>query len=104
MKIKTLGNKIRIKIPANSAGNLNLESMTTAVEHGEVIGIGDQVDSSIEIGNIVLFKAWAVDIIDYEGEKYYFLDLSTKGLCAIVNPKMKHFRGTATISSTATIR
>ncbi len=115
MKIKTLGNKIRIKIPANSAGGLNLDSMTTAVEYGEVIDIGDLGDSSpFSIGDTILFKAWAIDIIDYEGEKYYFLDLSKiicsgsdvslyewkSGLPCSLNPKPT--TGSATISGLAT--
>ncbi len=82
--MKTLGNKIRIKIKETSAGGLNLESMPTANEYGEVLDIGPGVTSPIKKGDKVLFKAWAVDIINYGGEKYYYLDLDTRGLCAIL--------------------
>lgn len=82
--MKTLGNKIKIKIKETSAGDLNLDSMPTANEFGEVLDTGPDVKATIKKGDKILFKAWAVDIINHEGVKHYFLDLDTKGLCAII--------------------
>lgn len=79
-------NKIQISIDKPTAGSLDLSSKATAIECGEVVAIGRLVNPELEIaiGDKILFKAWAVDIITHEGETYYFIDSDSKGLCAII--------------------
>lgn len=85
MKIRTIGNKIRIDIEEPSVGGLDTSSMPTAVECGTVVDVGGGVEAGMFApGNRVFYKSWGVDIVTYEGKKYYFIDLDTKALCAIV--------------------
>ena len=84
MKIKTLSNRIQIKIEKASAGALDLGNSKVSVEVGEVIGIGDKVELDLKVGDKVMFKSWVVDICDYEGETYYFIAEDTNGICAII--------------------
>lgn len=37
-----------------------------------------------EVGDHVFVKAWAIDIINYQDKKYYFCNLDTNGVLAIV--------------------
>lgn len=84
MKIKTVGNRIQLKIEEPDAGALNLSSMPTAIEFGEVLDVGPDVKLPIKIGDKLFFKSWAIDIITHEGERYYFISEDTNGICAIV--------------------
>lgn len=84
MKIKTLGKRIQIKIDEPSAGGLDISSLNVAKETGEVIGLGADVTLPVKIGDRILFKAWAVDIISEGTSKYYFISQDTDGICAIV--------------------
>lgn len=85
MKIRTIGNKIQLKVDEPEIGGLVTESMPIAVECGEVVGIGEEVKLPIKKGDKIFFKSWAVDIITHEGKKYYFIDSDTKGICAIIS-------------------
>lgn len=98
MKIKTLGSRIQLEIEEPKTGALNVTSMPTAMEYGTITDIGADVDakykfindkkgtveSTLKVGDKVMFKAWAVDIIQYGDTKYYFLDIKTGGLCAVI--------------------
>lgn len=79
-----LGAKIQLDIEENSAGSLDIASVPTAIESGKVIALGKDVTLSINIGDMLFFKSWAVDIITHDGKRYYFIDEDTKGICAIV--------------------
>lgn len=85
MKIKTLGNRIQLKIDEVEAGGLDTSSMMTAVEFGTVLDIGEDVTLKIKKGDKVFFKSWAVDIITHQSKRYFFISEDTKGLCAIVS-------------------
>lgn len=78
----TLGNRIQLKIEEPKAGDLALGGMNVAKEIGEVIGVGKDVTLPIKKGDRVMFKSWAVDIINDEGMNYYFISQSTDGICA----------------------
>ena len=84
MKIHPLSNEVQIKIDEAKAGVLNMESTQTAVEFGEVVAIGDEV-KGIKVGQKILFKAWAVDIVTWEGKRYYFLNMTTNGIKATIS-------------------
>jgi co-chaperonin GroES (HSP10) len=84
-KFKVLGTRIMIKVDEPKAGVLDSSSMNVAKEVGEVIGVGDGAADlyHIKVGDRVMFKSWAVDIITNDGEKYYFIDMATGGVCAV---------------------
>lgn len=84
MKIKTLTNRLQLKIEEPTVGGLDTKSLPTAVEYAEIIGIGPDVKMDVKIGDRVFFKAWGVDIISHGGEKYYFISEDTNAICAIV--------------------
>lgn len=83
MKIKPFGNKIQLHIDESSAGALTIVSLPTAIERGKVTAVGDEV-KGVKVGDTVMYKSWAVDIVTVDGERYFFLDLSTNGLCGII--------------------
>jgi len=86
MKIKPLSMHVQLEIDEAKAGGLVMDSVNTAVEVGKVIALGDGVEAvyGIKVGDKVLYKAWACDICTMDGKKYYFIDMDTKGIKAII--------------------
>lgn len=84
MKIVTLGSRIQLKVDEPKIGVLMTESMPTAIECAEVIGIGEKVTLPLKKGDKIIYKSWSVDICSIENKKYYFIDETTKGICAII--------------------
>lgn len=83
MTITPFTGKVYLSIEKPTAGGLDLSSKPTAVEHGEVIAIGEGV-SSLHVGDKVFVKAWGLDLITYAGETYYFVDMDSKAICAVI--------------------
>jgi co-chaperonin GroES (HSP10) len=81
MKIHPLNNIIQLKMEGMKAGALQLNSMDTAIEYAEVIDFGDKVEG-FKKGDKVFVKAWAIDIVTYQNEKYYFCNTNTEGILA----------------------
>ena len=86
MKIFPLGNIIQLEITEATAGDLITSSRESAVEYAKVVAISEKVpdDVDIDVGDYVFVKAWAIDIINYQDKKYYFCNLDTAGVLAIV--------------------
>lgn len=100
MKITPLGNIIQLEITEATAGDLITSSRESAVEYAKVVAIGTQVENikriegtenvykkqlpDLKVGDHVFVKAWAIDIINYQDKKYYFCNLDTAGVLAIV--------------------
>lgn len=95
MKIIPLGNNVQLEIEEASAGMLDTSSRESAVEYAKVVAIGTHVNRTIinpdahtsewiKVDDHVFVKAWAIDIINYEGKKYYFCNLDTNGILAVV--------------------
>ncbi len=84
MKITPAKNHIQLKIEEATAGILDTSSANISVEYAEIIAVGEGVEG-YKVGDKVFFKSWAVDIITFEGERYYFLDIATNGIKAKVN-------------------
>lgn len=82
MKITPAPGHIQLKIEEAIAGVLDTSSRPNVVEYAEVIAIGEGV--GIKVGQHVFVKAWAIDIVDYQDKKYYFVDLSCNGIKATV--------------------
>ncbi len=81
--MKIAPNKIWLKIDEPQAGSLNLSSRPTSVEVGEIVACGPMTEP-YKKGDKIMFKSWGVDIVDHEGKKYYFIDLDTHCICAII--------------------
>jgi len=83
IKIKPLNNIVQLKIQEAKAGVLDTSSKKSAVEFGEVVNFGENV-KGFKKGDKVFFKAWATDIISHEGETYYFINIETNAILALV--------------------
>lgn len=84
MKIKPLPGQVHLKIDEAKAGVLNTSSRMSAVEFAEVLGVGEGVNH-LKKGDKVFVKAWAVDIINHEDTRYYFCNIETNGIIAVVS-------------------
>lgn len=88
MKIQPRPDIIQLDIEEAKAGVLDTSSRSSAVEYATVVAIGDSADGreirSIQVGDKVFVKAWAVDIINHEDKKYYFVDINSKGILAVI--------------------
>lgn len=84
MKILPLDNIIQLKIEEAKVGILDTSSRQSAVEYAEVVATGSGSFDSPKVGDHVFVKAWAIDIIQHEEKKYYFCDIKTNGILAVV--------------------
>lgn len=84
MQIHPTSNNIQLKIEEAKAGILDTSSKQSAVEIAEVIAIGPDVKLAVKKGDKVFVKAWAIDIISHNEERYYFANEETNGILAIV--------------------
>ncbi len=83
MKItKIAPEHIYLKIEEANAGILDTSSRESAVEHAEVIMVGEGIDW-VKKGDKVLFKSWGVDLINVDGKRYCFLDMKSRAIKAI---------------------
>lgn len=79
--MKPLKNKLMLDIKEIKIGMIQSDSIE---EHGTIIAVGPDVDSEVfKIGATLYFKAWQVDVITKDGEKYYFLSADGDSICAI---------------------
>ena len=100
MTILPVGKKLQLEIEQPTAGGLDLSAKNTVVECGIVAAISEvlpnliltakesgiqyQTTNEINVGDKIFFKAWALDVITYNKETYYFIDADSNGICAIV--------------------
>ena len=89
MQIIPINKKIQLDIEQPTAGGLDLSSKPTTVECGTVLEISNCDDgkfsiNGIAVGDKIFFKAWAIDIITYNKQTFYFIDADSEGICAIV--------------------
>lgn len=87
MLIQPLGNLVQLDIKEATAGVLDTSSRDTAVEVATVVNVGYLVKANAaypQVGDKVFVKAWAVDIINHEDKKYYFVDITSNGILAVI--------------------
>lgn len=84
MKIIALENKLQVEIKKPKVGALDMSNKETAEESGTIISIGEDV-KRFKVGQKILFKAWCLDVISFEGNNYYFLDSDSRGICGMVS-------------------
>lgn len=80
---KPLGKKLLLDIPETTAGSFVVVQGHQVQEQGKVLAAGPDADKTL-VGQLVHFKAWAVDIITIDGKKFYYLDSDSTALCGIV--------------------
>lgn len=86
MKIKPFGNKLMLDIPETKAGSINVVQGAQIQEQGKVLAVGSNV-KDFHKGDVIQFKAWAVDIITIDGQKYYYIDADSDAICGILKEK-----------------
>lgn len=79
MKIQPSLNHVQIQCDKPFAGSLDTSSRSAAIEMGEIIAVGKDVQE-YKKGDKIIFKSWAVDIANVDGKDYYFIDLDTHGI------------------------
>jgi co-chaperonin GroES (HSP10) len=89
MKIKPLPGIVQLKIDEVHAGVLDTSSRESAVEYAEVLAVGNMdnaptLDSVPKVGDHVFVKSWAIDIITHQDKRYYFCNIETGGILAVV--------------------
>lgn len=85
MDIQPVGSNIQLEFAEAKAGILDTSSRQSVVEYAKVIAISPGAEMyAMEVGDYVFVKAWAVDIISHEDKKYYFCNVETNGILAIV--------------------
>jgi len=84
MTIQPLGSLVQLGLKEISAGVLDTSSRDSAVEFATVLEIGPQAEGVLP-GDKVFVKAWGIDIVNHEDKKYYFVDMTSNALLAVVN-------------------
>lgn len=77
--MKPLGNKIQLDIKEVKIGAIQSDSIE---EHGTILAMGNEVSENFKVGQTLYFKAWSVDVISKDGEKYYFISADSDAICA----------------------
>jgi len=87
MTIEPLQNIIQLDIQEATAGVLDLSGRPSSVEFATVLAAGPLIGSGVYVkpGDKVFVKSWAIDIINHEDKKYYFVNADTKGVLAVVH-------------------
>jgi co-chaperonin GroES (HSP10) len=93
-KVTPLGRKILLSIPETKTGSLIVQQGAQIQEIGTVLDISKKVLDDLEyygidIGDTIHFKAWGVDIICIDQDKYYYLDVDSDALCGVVKSEKK---------------
>lgn len=86
-KVKPYGSKVLMSIPETKTGSLVVQQGAQIQEVGTVLALGRDINPKyceIEVGDTIHFKAWAVDIITVDGEKFYYLDSDSDAICGII--------------------
>lgn len=78
-----LKNKIQLKIDDVKIGAIQSD---TVAEKGTVVAVGAECKPETKelVGKTIYFKAWAVDVITDNGEKFYFISEDSDALCGIL--------------------
>lgn len=85
MKIYPILDQIHLEIDKANLGSLETSSVKTGMEWATIKALGSEVKSKeLKVGAKVFVKAWSIDVIQYEGQEYYFTSEERKGIVAII--------------------
>jgi co-chaperonin GroES (HSP10) len=82
-----VGKKLLLEIQESTAGAIGVHQGAQIQEIGTILKVGPKVNNinpDLKTGTVILFKAWQIDIITIDKEKYYFMDADGDALCAIM--------------------
>lgn len=97
--IRPLGRKLLLDIPETKAGGIQVVQGGQIQEQGTIVDMGPAVPArgkvelttgtvtsqgGFSIGDVIQFKAWAVDIITVDGQKYYYISCDSDALCGVI--------------------
>jgi co-chaperonin GroES (HSP10) len=83
MKITPQKDIVQLEIEEAHAGVLVTSSLNTAVEFAKVLSIGEDV-KDLKVGDKVFVKAWGIDIVTHGDKKYFFCNVNTNAILAVV--------------------
>lgn len=93
MKIQPVGDVIFLSIEKANLGALDTSSVKTGMEWAIIKALGPDCNAesirtgtkgTLKIGDKVFVKAWGVDVIEFEGESYYFTSEARNAICAVI--------------------
>ncbi len=82
--VTPVGKKIMLDIAETSAGGIQVVQGAQIQEQGTIKAVGPDVPDSFKKGQLIQFKAWAVDIITIDKNKYYYIDCDSTAICGLV--------------------
>lgn len=83
MTMKPLGNKIKLDIQPVKIGAIQSDSIP---EYAKILDLGPDVDEdTFAVGETLVFKAWAVDVVTIGEEKHYFLAADSEAILAVMD-------------------
>ena len=83
MIIEPLGDIIQLELEEAHAGVLDTSSRTSAVEYATVSAVADNI-TRVKVGDKVFVKSWGIDIVTHEEKRYYFVNVNTNAILAVV--------------------
>lgn len=83
--VQPIGDQIYLDMEKADLGALETSSMKIGMEWATIKGLGKEVQNKeLKLGSKVFVKSWAIDVILYEGNDYYFTSEARKGIVAII--------------------
>ncbi len=95
--VRPLGRKLLLDIPETKAGGIQVVQGAQIQEQGTIIDMGPSVPQrhpvnstgrsnpdGFEIGDVIQFKAWAIDIVTVDGQKHYYISCDSDALCGVI--------------------
>lgn len=84
MKITPAANKILIKVEKPKIGALDISSRDSAIEVGTIEETGKNV-TEWKKGDKLFFKSYGLAQVEYGGEHYRFIDITSEAIQAKVD-------------------
>lgn len=77
-----LNKKIQVEMVEEKLGAVQTDAVA---EKGTIVNTAVDCEkfTALDKGKTLYFKAWAVDIITEDGQKYYFINEDSDAICAI---------------------
>jgi hypothetical protein len=81
--MRPFGSKIKLDIKPVKIGAIQSDSVP---EYATILDIGPDVDEDkFAVGETLVFKAWAVDVVTVGEEKHYFIDSNSEAILALMD-------------------
>lgn len=71
-------------IEPTKTGALQIQQGGQIQEIGTVLDVGEYALQEFKAGDVLHFKAWAIDIVTVDGETFYYLDATSGAICGKV--------------------